>query len=115
MKEKSKGNKKGGAKRRPRALFSPGVIFITRGVQALLDDAKLEAKEVCSFIDRHLAGDWGDLDGHDRRRNAEALQDGARLFSAYRSLAGTKFWVITEAEIDKGYRESTCVMLPDEY
>ena len=112
---KNNNNTKGVVEERPRALFSPGVIFITRGVQALLDDAKLEPKEVCTFIDRHLAGDWGELDGHDRRRNEDALHDGARLFSAYRSLAGTKFWVITEAEIDKGYRESTCVMLPDEY
>jgi hypothetical protein len=64
---------------------------------------------------RHLRGDWGDLCGQDKRRNDEALGDGSRLFSAYHTELGEKFWVITEAEDDDGVRRSTTVLLPDEY
>jgi hypothetical protein len=62
-----------------------------------------------TLIARHAAGDWGDLDKHDRRANEEALKTGARLLSAY-TLEGVKFWVITEAD-----RSATTVLLPSEY
>ena len=58
---------------------------------------------------RHAGGDWGDVDGRDRRENERALRDGARLFSAYDTPAG-RCWIITEAD-----RSSTCVLLPSEY
>jgi len=61
-------------------------------------------------IQRHQAGDWGDLDTHDRQENERALQHGGRLFSQYHSNAGVKFWIITEAD-----RSSTCVLLPEDY
>jgi hypothetical protein len=59
---------------------------------------------------RHLTGDWGDLDEDDKRANAHALKSGARLFSAYHTSSGTKFYIITEAD-----RSSTCFLLPEEY
>ena len=42
--------------------------------------------------------------------NEQALKDGARIFSVYRTSKGVKGWVITEAD-----RASTCILLPDEY
>ena len=59
---------------------------------------------------RHARGDWGDLDDEDRKANDRALQEGSRLFSAYKTKAGVKFWIITEAD-----RSATTVLLPDEY
>lgn len=61
------------------------------------------------LLKRHLGGDWGDLDGSDRRSNERALRDGERLLSAYDTGAG-RVWIITEAD-----RSSTCVLLPSEY
>jgi hypothetical protein len=87
-------------------------LFGSHGQRPWLHDV---VKEVCSLLARHLSGDWGELDGHDRRQNEDALHDGSRLFSAYRSMAGDKLWVITEAVNDGGYRASTTVMLPEEY
>ena len=95
--------------------FGPGTVLMTPGVMALIDTEKLEFKEVITFFLRHLTGDWGELDEHDRRRNEEALEEGSRLFSAYRSAGGEKLWVITEAVNDSGARSSTTVLLPDEY
>lgn len=109
------GNTKGVLVKVPEILFNPGAVFMTPGVSELIEGEKLEMKEVCSFLARHLSGDWGELDGHDRRRNEDALREGSRLFSAYRSTAGDSLWVITEAVRDGGFRASTTVLLPDEY
>jgi hypothetical protein len=62
------------------------------------------------FVARHVRGDWGDCDDHDRQANEDALRNGERLFSVYRTVKGEKLWVITEAD-----RSSTCVLLPEEY
>lgn len=59
---------------------------------------------------RHAAGDWGDLCDEDWHTNNEAPKNGARLFSAYHSDDGVKFWIITEAD-----RSVTTVLLPEEY
>ena len=61
------------------------------------------------LLRRHAGGDWGDLDGHDRRANEQALKTGARLLSSY-PVGDGKVWIITE-----GSRSSTCVLLPSEY
>jgi hypothetical protein len=63
-----------------------------------------------SYLVRHLAGDWGDVDEHDRRENELSLQHCWRILSAYRMSNGTRFWVITEADLSV-----TTVLLPEEY
>lgn len=86
--------------------FLLGRVVATRGAIAELtnDDIKVA-------LGRHAVGDWGNLlDEDDRQANEQALQDGARLLSAYRSSAGVKFWIITESD-----RSVTTVLLPEEY
>jgi len=61
-------------------------------------------------LQRHVAGDWGELDEEDKKANDGALQTGERLLSAYQSATGTKFWIITEAD-----RSVTTVLLPEDY
>jgi len=68
------------------------------------------ATDIIKGLLRHADGDWGELDSHDRRENDLSLEQGFRLLSAYTSVNGTRFWIITEAD-----RSSTCVLLPDEY
>ena len=70
---------------------------------------KLKSDDILNALNRHIVGDWGELDDEDRQTNDEALQSGDRLLSAYRS-GDTKFWIITEAD-----RSSTCVLLPEDY
>jgi hypothetical protein len=67
------------------------------------------------FLDRHIQGDWGMLDDEDKRLNDEALVDGGRLLSAYKTLRGVKIWIITEAVGDDGKRSSSTILLPSEY
>jgi hypothetical protein len=63
-----------------------------------------------AFLRRHVSGDWGDLDVHDREENESYVTAGFRILSAYRLSDDARIWVITEAD-----RSSTCVLLPEEY
>ena len=72
--------------------------------------ASLHPEDVTVAVRRHAAGDWGDLDEHDRLENERSLAEGFRLFSVYRDRHGTKFYVITEWD-----RSVTTVLLPDDY
>jgi len=80
-------------------------MLMTPGVQ----DA-VPPSEMMRALRRHARGDWGELDAEDIAANDRAVKDGDRLLSSYRSEAGTKFWVITEAD-----RSATTVLLPEEY
>jgi len=66
--------------------------------------------EIDTLIMRHSFGDWGDICPDDAQVNEEALQDGDRLLSSYKSISGEKVWIITEAD-----RSYTTVLLPSEY
>ena len=87
--------------------FDPGQIVATPGV---LDAMASSGDDPLDFLFRHLDGDWGDVDEHDRQENELSLQHGWRLLSCYRLSDGTKVWIITEAD-----RSSTCLLLPEEY
>ena len=85
--------------------FPLGQTVITPGALGELDPS-----DVQTAMNRHAAGDWGDLDEDDRKENEFALTKYLRLFSVYRDRRGTKFWIITEAD-----RSATTILLPDEY
>jgi hypothetical protein len=70
----------------------------------------LTQSDIVTALRRHAAGDWGEVDAHDRAANDNAMKSGERLLSVYRSANGTTFWVITEAD-----RSATTVLLPDDY
>jgi len=85
--------------------FPLGQIVITPNALG-----KLASDEILTALDRHVQGDWGDLDKEDKTENEIALEKGFRLLSAYTGNDGIKFWIITEAD-----RSSTCVLLPEDY
>jgi hypothetical protein len=87
--------------------FQLGKLVATQGALAALTEA---GQAPMHFVARHLRGDWGDCDEHDRQVNEDALQSGARLFSVYRTAKNVKIWIITESD-----RSSTCLLLPEEY
>jgi hypothetical protein len=87
--------------------FQPGQIMATPGA---LEAFEASGESLLAFLERHLAGDWGELSPEDIRENELSLQHGWRLLSAYTLKNGTKIWIITEAT-----RESTTILLPSEY
>ena len=72
--------------------------------------AQLTQSDIMTGIQRHQAGDWGDVAEPDRQANEHSLKEGHRLLSVYRASNGVQFWIITEAD-----RSSSTVLLPEDY
>ena len=72
--------------------------------------SQLTNEDISSGLNRHCSGDWGDLDKHDLDANNRALVEGTRMFSAYDSKQGIRFWIITEWD-----RSVTTILLPQDY
>ncbi len=92
--------------------FNPGVLLCTPGASEAFEK---NGQTPIEFLQRHLQGNWGELDDEDRHANEQALIDGSRLLSAYRLADSTKVWCITEAVGENGHREATTFLLPSEY
>ncbi len=87
--------------------FPLGQVVATPGA---LEALTANSQHPLEFLTRHVAGDWGDLDEHDRKENEYSLVHQLRLLSAYTLRDGTRLWVITEAD-----RSATTLLLPSEY
>ena len=95
------------------AKFHPGRIVATPGA---LEAIRASGQSPETFLAAHLEGYWGgELCEEDRQLNEEALIDGSRLLSAYKTLRGERIWIITEAVGEDGHRASSCLLLPEEY
>lgn len=86
-------------------LFKVGQVYKTMGVNETIDD-----NDIMKALNRHVKGDWGELQEGDKEANDEALQTDQRILSSYKDSNGVKFWIITEAD-----RSATTVLLPEEY
>jgi hypothetical protein len=89
------------------AKFLLGRLAATPGA---LEALEASGQTPDSFLARHQAGDWGEINEEDRRLNDEALLDGSRLLSVYKTLRGVRMYVITEAD-----RSLTTILRPEEY
>ncbi len=87
--------------------FPLGHLVATPGALSAL---RKTGQSPTEFLDRHVSGDWGDLEAEDRQENELSLREGFRILSAYNLEDRTKIWIITEAD-----RSSTCILLPEEY
>ena len=87
--------------------FELGQIVATPGALAALKKAGQQPGE---FLTRHVNREWGDIPDEDRRENEYSLEHGFRLLSAYKTNAGDRLWIITEAD-----RSVTTLLLPEEY
>jgi hypothetical protein len=88
-------------------LFSLGQLVATPDALA---EIEASGDSLVGYLNRHVTGDWGDLDEHDRKENDLGLKHDLRILSAYILSSGVRIWIITEAD-----RSSTCVLLPEEY
>jgi hypothetical protein len=88
-------------------LFSPGQVVATPASLRAIEDA---GESIFAYLERHLSGDWGDINEEDRHANAYALEHNLRLLSAYRLKNEVRIYVITEWD-----HSVTTVLLPEEY
>jgi hypothetical protein len=89
----------------PVTVFRLGRIVATPNARE-----SITQDDILTGIQRHQAGDWGNLGDDDRVANDQALAQGGRIVSAYNAMNGTRFWLITEAD-----RSITTVLLPEDY
>lgn len=87
-------------------LFKLGSIVATPGALQLCEQLKINP---LSLIDRHAAGDWGDLCAEDVQANADAIATVGRVLSSY-VIQGEKLYVITKWD-----RSATTLLLASEY
>jgi len=91
----------------PVVHFPLGHVIATPGALAAMERTNAQP---LTFLVRHQAGEWGDLDSADIAENEYSPTRELRLLSAYTLSDGTRIWIITEAD-----RSSTCILLPEEY
>ncbi|MPL89233.1 hypothetical protein SDC9_35266 [bioreactor metagenome] len=95
--------------------FNTGQIVATRGVHDLACENSEFAQFIQKSLNRHVKGDWGDVDEEDKQTNDQALKQGTRMLSAYNDdrfpqNGAATIWIITEAD-----RSATTILFPDEY
>ncbi|MEZ6097842.1 MAG: hypothetical protein R3E01_02610 [Pirellulaceae bacterium] len=82
-----------------------GAFFVTRRAAK-----RLNKKDAMDCLERHMIGDYGDVDDFDWKTNDMALQFGFPVISSYVDRKKNRFLIITEAD-----RSATTILLPEEY
>jgi hypothetical protein len=95
-----------------KSKFDLGQILATPGALEALEQS---GQTPAFFLAKHCRGDWGEVCASDAQLNDQAVVDGSRLLSAYRTLKGERIWIITEAADNQGHRLATTTLLPSEY
>jgi hypothetical protein len=85
--------------------FELGSVYATANAVATF-----AAETLLACLNRHAAGDWGDLDPEDREANEDAVASGGRILSSYAIPGQGKLWAITEHD-----RSATTLLLPEDY
>ena len=82
-----------------------GAFFVTRRAAK-----RLNKKDAMDCLERHMIGDYGDVDDFDWKTNDMAWQYGFPVISSYVDRKKNRFLIITEAD-----RSATTILLPEEY
>ena len=78
--------------------------------------AAVPHNQITALLDRHAAGDWGEISEDDRAANDETARTGdGRLFSSYATAEHGTLWIITDDIRGEGEGPLTTVMFPEDY
>ena len=86
-----------------------GEVYITRGIDAAIQESLVFGLEVWQAFQRYLHMDWGDLCQEDLDQNVRALVNGERILALYATSRG-RIYIITEWD-----RSVTTILFTDEY
>lgn len=92
--------------------FNLGQVVATPGAIRIIEES---GQTTDFFLIMHAQGRWGHICQEDANLNEEAIRDGSRIMSAYKTLKGDELWVITDACGMSGKREVTTLLLPEDY
>lgn len=101
------------------ALFRAGLIVHTDAAYDALEAAHGHERIAgtmpgSEYVNRHLSGDFGDVDEELRQANLSAIETGHPVYSSYRLPTGDDLWIIIEAERAIGHRPQTSLLLSTE-
>ena len=82
-----------------------GAFFVTRKAAQ-----RLHKKDAMDCLERHMIGDYGDVDDLDWKTNDLAWKYGFPVVSSYVDRKKNRFLIMTEAD-----RSATTILLPEEY
>ena len=82
-----------------------GMVFVTRKAAR-----RLNKDDAMDCLERHMIGDYGDVDDIDWKTNNVAWEHGFPVVSSYFDRKKNRFLIVTEAD-----RSATTILLPDEY
>lgn len=89
-------------------LFLLGNVVMTKNVARYFN--RIDANKVTEFLNKHVTGDFGQLDKSDIKMNLEAIKTGEdRILSCYHHHS-RKIYIITEWD-----RSYTTIMFAEEY
>ncbi|HYW58512.1 MAG TPA: hypothetical protein VE934_16280 [Polaromonas sp.] len=95
-------------------FFSLGQIVATPDALAAMEKFGVQP---LTLLQRHISGDWGELNSLDSHQNSLALVNNERLLSSYSidggkldDPQGVRVWIITEWD-----RSVTTLLLPSDY
>ena len=89
----------------PLMVAQLGTFFVTRKAAG-----RLNKKDAMDCLERHMIGDYGDVDDVDWKTNDLAWKYGFPVVSSYVDRRKNCFLIITEAD-----RSATTILLPEEY
>ena len=82
-----------------------GRFYVTRSAAS-----RLHQKDAMKCLERHMIGDYGDIDDVDWKTNDAARAYDFPVVSSYLDRRMNRFLIITEPD-----RAATTIMLPEEY
>jgi hypothetical protein len=87
-------------------LFELGKVVATSGALRLLVETGTNPLDL---LQRHVTGDWGNLNAEDHAENQFSIEHKFRIMSVY-CLGAETLWIVTEAD-----RSLSTLLLPSEY
>jgi len=75
--------------------FDVGQLIVTPTASAALE---ADGETVARLLERHQAGDWGDVTQHERSINDQGLETSLSLQSVYHTRRGQKIIFVTRAD-----------------
>lgn len=82
-----------------------GLVGVTRKAAS-----QLNKDDAMNCLERHMIGDYGEIDDVDWKANNAARSYGFPVVSSYYDRKKNRFLIITESD-----RSATTILLPDEY
>lgn len=85
-------------------FFHSHLVYASYSAQAVLGP-----DEMIQAVERHVTGNWGEVNPKLWMANEQAAKEGGRLCSAFRNRIGLLFWVITNED-----RTCTTLLVPQD-